>query len=126
MATVTGPTPPGTGEMAPATSATSVVSTSPTTWDLPSGPWMRLMPTSITVAPGLIHSGVTKPGTPAAEITTSHVRAKSGKSLVNRLTLKTVASDRINNNAIGFPTMLDWPTTRHRTPHKSTPRRSSM
>ena len=77
MATVTGPTT-GTGEMAPATSATSVVSTSPTTW-VAIGPLMRLIPTSITVAPGLIQSGVTNPETPAAEITTSHVRSQLGQ-----------------------------------------------
>lgn len=46
---VTVPTPPGTGVMAPATSLTASVFTSPTNLS-PSG----LMPTSMTVAPGLM------------------------------------------------------------------------
>src|SRR5581483_161545 len=48
IAIVSGPTPPGTGVNAPATSLTSSGFTSPT--NLPSG--LRFMPTSMTVAPG--------------------------------------------------------------------------
>lgn len=51
---------------------TSVVSLKPT----------RLTPTSITVAPGLIQSGFTRPGTPAATIRMSARRQCSAKSLV--------------------------------------------
>ena len=53
---VIGPTPPGTGVMAPATLTASAKSTSPTSLPLPSGFTMRLMPTSMTMAPGLIQS----------------------------------------------------------------------
>ena len=56
------PTPPGTGVIAPATSAPSANATSPTIFVLPSPASTRLMPTSMTVAPGLIHSRVTKFG----------------------------------------------------------------
>src|SRR6266568_6027928 len=53
-AIVIGPTPPGTGVSAPATPRASSNATSPTMRDLPPPPGTRLMPTSITVAPGLI------------------------------------------------------------------------
>ena len=49
---VSGPTPPGTRVMAPVTWRTDSKSTSPNS--LPS---TRLMPTSITAAPGLHHFG---------------------------------------------------------------------
>ncbi len=55
-AMVMGPTPPGTGVMAPATLTASANATSPTRRVLPSAPSIRLMPTSMTVAPGLIQS----------------------------------------------------------------------
>ena len=55
MAIVIGPTPPGTGVIQPATSAAAAKSTSPAS--LPSG--KRLMPTSITQAPGLTMAPVT-------------------------------------------------------------------
>ena len=61
---VIGPTPPGTGVIAPATFAASAKATSPTMRDLPSSPGTRLMPTSITVAPGLIQSPRTISGRP--------------------------------------------------------------
>ena len=51
---VIGPTPPGTGVIAPRTSAASAKATSPTRRLLPSGPATRWMPTSMTMAPGLI------------------------------------------------------------------------
>ena len=56
---VIGPTPPGTGVIAPATSAALAKSTSPTS--LPS---TRLMPTSITVAPGFSQSPLIISGRP--------------------------------------------------------------
>jgi len=52
-----GPTPPGTGVMKPATVLASSNATSPTSRVLPapfSDASTRLMPTSITAAPGLI------------------------------------------------------------------------
>src|ERR1035441_8772314 len=54
---VIGPTPPGTGVMAPATFRASSKATSPTSRALaPASAGTRLMPTSITMAPGLIQS----------------------------------------------------------------------
>src|SRR5207249_5985974 len=70
-AIVIGPTPPGTGVMNPATSATAG-STSPRN---PSS--VRLMPTSITVAPGFTMSGVTSHGRPTAATRMSARRACS-------------------------------------------------
>ena len=64
---VIGPTPPGTGVIAPATVAALSKCTSPTSRVLPSprsGASIRLMPTSITVAPGLIQSPGTISGRP--------------------------------------------------------------
>ena len=60
MVMVIGPTPPGTGVIWPATSAQRAKSTSPQS--LPSG--RRLIPTSMTTAPGLTMSAVTKRGCP--------------------------------------------------------------
>ena len=52
--------------IAPATFETSWNATSPTSRVLPSAPGSRLMPTSITVAPGLIQSPRTISGLPTA------------------------------------------------------------
>src|SRR5258706_12039281 len=83
IAIVSGPTPPGTGVSAPATSATFGC-TSPTTIeprrlksarrgepgsnrrDATAGSVTGLMPTSITVAPGFTNADVTNPGRPIA------------------------------------------------------------
>src|SRR3546814_18903225 len=67
-AIVIGPTPPGTGVIAPAWLAEPSKSKSPT-----SPPSVRLMPPSLTVTPGLIHPPFPSCGTPAAA-TTIHVR----------------------------------------------------
>src|SRR6266568_24307 len=56
QAIVIGPTPPGTGVMAPATRRALSKSTSPTSRTPPCCPVTRLIPTSMTVAPGLIQS----------------------------------------------------------------------
>src|SRR5690348_4801067 len=61
MAIVIGPTPPGTGVIAPATSPTGPKSTSPTR---PSS--VRLMPTSMTVAPCFTMSAVIMRARPTA------------------------------------------------------------
>ena len=63
---VIGPTPPGTGEIAPATSATSANATSPTMRERPPAGVTRLTPTSMTVAPGLTQSRRTISGRPTA------------------------------------------------------------
>src|SRR5262249_7854306 len=57
IATVIGPTPPGTGVRALATRDTEVASTSPQSREPPAGPSTRWMPTSTTTAPGLTHAG---------------------------------------------------------------------
>ncbi len=57
MAFVSGPTPPGTGVIAEATSTADAKSTSPTMW-----PSTTLIPTSTTTAPGLSIAPVTRPG----------------------------------------------------------------
>ena len=61
-ALVSGPTPPGTGVMAEATSLADSKSTSPTS--LPS---TTLIPTSTTTAPGLSIAPVTRPGLPGGD-----------------------------------------------------------
>ncbi len=77
IAIVIGPTPPGTGVIAPATSATASKSTSPTR---PSS--VRFVPTSITVAPGLTISAVTNPGEPTAATRMSAREQTSARSRV--------------------------------------------
>lgn len=62
IAIVIGPTPPGTGVIAPATFSALSNSTSP--HNFPSS--MRLIPTSITTAPSLIISPLIKFGIPTA------------------------------------------------------------
>src|SRR5262249_58345385 len=62
QAMVIGPTPPGTGVIAPATSRAPAKATSPTMRDLPPPPAPRLMPPSVTVAPGLIPARRPSPG----------------------------------------------------------------
>jgi hypothetical protein len=52
IAMVIGPTPPGTGAIQPARFLAASKSTSPRSF--PSG--VRLIPTSMTMAPGLIHA----------------------------------------------------------------------
>ena len=74
QAIVIGPTPPGTGVIAPATSPTASKSTSPTR---PSS--VRLMPTSMTVAPGLTQSPLTIRSRPTAAIRTSARRQTSAQ-----------------------------------------------
>ena len=68
MQMVIGPTPPGTGVIFPAISFAFSKSTSPLRIAFPVFSFLptRLTPTSVTVEPGLIHSGFTRPGTPAA------------------------------------------------------------
>ena len=72
---VIGPTPPGTGVIARARRAAAANSTSPT--NFPSLP--RFMPTSITVAPGLIQSPLTSSALPMAATTMSARRTTSGR-----------------------------------------------
>ena len=55
---------------------TSSKSTSPTTFFLPFSPSTKLMPTSMTAAPGLIQLPRTNLGTPAADTTMSAHRTE--------------------------------------------------
>ncbi len=87
MAIVIGPTPPGTGVMAEAMGETPAKSTSPT--NLPS---RRLVPTSITTAPGLTISAVIKRGFPMAAMRMSAERVISARFLVRLWQMVTVAS----------------------------------
>ena len=111
---VIGPTPPGTGVIAPATSAQLSKSQSPTSRVLPSprsGASMRLMPTSITVAPGLIQSPVTICGRPTAATTISACRQTASISFVREWAMVTVQLSRSRSCAIGLPTRFDRPIT---------------
>ena len=76
QAIVIGPTPPGTGVIAPATSIAASNITSPTR--RPSG--RRLIPTSITVAPGLIQSPPIISARPVAAIKMSARRHSAARS----------------------------------------------
>src|SRR6478672_2075341 len=111
-ARVIGPTPPGLGVSQPATSATPG-STSPATFDLPSGPGTRLTPTSSTAAPGLTMSAVTMPGTPAAATTMSARRTWAARSRVPVWHRVTVAFSlrRVSISPSGRPTVSPRPMT---------------
>jgi hypothetical protein len=107
MVMVIGPTPPGTGVIIPATSLALSKSTSP--HSLPSG--RRLMPTSITTAPGLIMAPVTILGLPVATTSTSARFVWNARSRVFDVQMVTVASLASSISACGLPTMLLRPTT---------------
>ena len=85
-AIVIGPTPPGTGVIAAATSLTASKSTSP---QRPSS--VRFMPTSMTTAPGLTQSACTIRGRPTAAISTSARRQTVGEVAVREWHVVTVA-----------------------------------
>ena len=142
IAIVSGPTPPGTGDSAPATSATSGW-TSPTTIDprrsnasrrfepagnsrstsARSATW--LVPTSTTAAPGLTNAGVTNPGRPIAATRMSASAATRGRSTVREWQTVTVACRCSSSSAIGLPTMSLRPMTTARAPASFTFERSS-
>ncbi len=120
---VIGPTPPGTGVMAPATAAASSKATSPTRRVRPSPASTRLMPTSITVAPGFTQSPFTISGRPTAATRMSARRQTAGRSRVRLWAMVTVQLSASSSWAIGLPTMLERPTTTASSPLRS-PRRS--
>mmetsp|Transcript_32862 Transcript_32862/g.97833 ORF Transcript_32862/g.97833 Transcript_32862/m.97833 type:complete len:299 (-) Transcript_32862:433-1329(-) len=113
IAIVIGPTPPGTGVMAPATRETWSKSTSPHSLypRLSSGAGFELTPTSITTAPGLIQSALTSSARPMAATTMSARRTCAGRSAVREWQTVTVASIDWSRWATGMPTMLDRPST---------------
>ena len=117
QARVIGPTPPGTGVIQAARLIASSKPTSPINWPLS---W-RLMPTSMTIAPGLIHSPLTKLAIPTATTTKSARRTWLSRSLVKRWVMVVVQPASNNSSAIGRPTILDAPTITASKPCKSTP-----
>lgn len=108
-----GPTPPGTGVIAPACASAATYSTSPT---LPS-----LYPASITTAPGLIHAPLISSGTPTAAITTSAEATWAARSTVREWQYVTVAPRRRRSIPIGNPSIGLRPTTTACFPESSTP-----
>ena len=107
-----GPTPPGLGDRALATSSTPSA-TSPQIRALPSAPTTRLTPTSSTTAPGLTISGVIIPATPAALIMMSARRVWLARSRVPVWQISTVAlTSRLpSSKPIERPTVTPLPTT---------------
>ena len=118
---VIGPTPPGTGVMAPATASASAKSTSPTRRepDLREASAMRLMPTSITQAPALIQSDLTMFGRPTAGTRMSALRHSTGKLSVREWATVTVQFCSRNRRAAGFPTRMDRPMMTQCLPDRS-------
>ena len=117
IAMVIGPTPPGTGVMYPAFGSTESKSTSPQSF--PSS--MRLMPTSMTIAPSFTMSAVTNFGLPMATTRISALAASYFRFFVREWQMVTVPFFCSSSIAIGFPTMLLLPMTTHCLPLMSTP-----
>ena len=131
IATVIGPTPPGTGVIADATSETPSKSTSPASRyprfrDESS---TRFTPTSITTAPGRTISAVIAPALPAAATKISARRVCDPRSSVAVWQIVTVAfaPDRFCASIApsGIPTSLDLPTITTCFPPGSFPERTS-
>ena len=94
-AMVIGPTPPGTGVIAPATSlAAGEIDVADQPGLAVLGAGTRLMPTSITVAPGFSQSPLTISGRPTAATTMSARRTTSGRSRVRLWAMVTVQFSR--------------------------------
>ena len=101
IAIVIGPTPPGTGVIAAATSAAASKSTSPQS---PSS--LRFMPTSMTTAPGLIASAPSRRGTPTAATRTSARLQTAARSRVREWQTVTVAFAASSSRADRHPDQL--------------------
>ena len=108
--------------MAPATWLAEAKSTSP--HSLPSAP--RLMPTSMTTAPGLIIEPSIMPGLPVATTSTSARRVCAARSRVLELQIVMVAPACSSSMAMGLPTMLLAPTMTASAPRRATPSDSSI
>ena len=108
---VIGPTPPGTGVIAAATSLALGEVDVADQAALAVVVGMRLMPTSITVAPGLSQSPRTIFG--AADRGDDDVGAAddAGRSRVRRWAMVTVQLSPSSSCAIGLPTMFERPIT---------------
>ena len=115
QAMVIGPTPPGTGVIAPATSTASAKSTSPTS---------RVLPSPLDA----VDADVDHRGARLDPVAADHPRpadggdkdvgpaADPGRSRVREWAMVTVQSRRSSSCAIGLPTMLERPTTTARRP----------
>mmetsp|Transcript_31537 Transcript_31537/g.54376 ORF Transcript_31537/g.54376 Transcript_31537/m.54376 type:complete len:225 (+) Transcript_31537:131-805(+) len=121
MAIVIGPTPPGTGVMYEHLGAHSSKFTSPfMTYSFISPVLVlmlgslfltRLIPTSITTAPGLIQSPRTYSAIPTAAMMISAFRHFSAVSFVREWQHVTVPFIDCSSAQTGIPTMLDRPST---------------
>ena len=118
QAIVIGPTPPGTGVIAPATLEQLENSASPTSRLLPLLPSTLLIPTSISVAPGLIQLPLTISALPTAATTISARPTTCSKFLVLECVMVTVQLSFNKSCAIGLPTMLERPTITASIPDK--------
>ncbi len=107
VATVMGPTPPGTGVIQAARLRASANSTSP--HNEPSG--RRLMPTSTTVAPSFTQSPLMRFALPAAATRMSALATCRGRFCVYAWQVVTVQFSANNSRDIGRPTWLEAPTT---------------
>ena len=99
QAMVIGPTPPGTGVMAPAMPRTAAKSTSPTSRLRPSGPAIGVDPGVDDVAPGFDPVGADHHGRPIAATRMSARRAIAAASSVFEWTVVTVQSAASSNAA---------------------------
>ncbi len=115
IAIVIGPTPPGTGVIALATSETSLYATSPQSFPFSS----RFIPTSITIAPSLTISAVMNFALPTAATRMSARRQTSLRFFVLLWQIVTVPFSWRRSIACGLPTILLLPTTTHSLPHTS-------
>ena len=109
---VIGPTPPGTGVIAPAIWRASVncdVADKAMAASLAAG--TRLMPTSITVAPGLIQSPRTISGRPTAATSEIGAADDGGRSRLRECAIVTVQFAASSNCATGLPTIFERPMT---------------
>ena len=84
---------------------------------------MTFWPTSMTVAPGRMYSGVTMAARPMAATTMSARRTSSGKFLVFEWHTVTVALACISRSAMGLPTMSLRPMTVALAPSSAMPLR---
>ena len=121
QAIVMGPTPPGTGVIAPATATALSKWTSPTSLVLPdpSARPTRLIPTSTTVAPRFTQSPGIISGRPTAATRISARLQTSPRSRVRLWAMVTVQLSPKSNCAMGLPTMFDRPTTTASIPERS-------
>ena len=113
QAIVIGPTPPGTGVIAPAIPCASAKATSPTSFGFRLGvPSPRLMPTSMTDGARLDPVGRAR--IPAGRSRRPEYRRAGrcrGMSRLLEWASVTVQSSASSNAAIGLPTMLERPRT---------------